>query len=58
MSVAEIDGKKIPLPFPLDSHLIYSGERIQQTLGVNYTPFIEGMRQIYDWYHRNINGND
>jgi 2'-hydroxyisoflavone reductase len=54
MRVAEIDEKRIPLPFPLDSHLIYSGELIQHTLGFKYTSFIEGMQKTYDWYHQNL----
>jgi nucleoside-diphosphate-sugar epimerase len=58
MSAAEIDKKKIPLPFPLDSHLIYSGELIQHTLDFKYTSFIEGMRKTYDWHHNNTNGTD
>jgi 2'-hydroxyisoflavone reductase len=58
MSIAEIDKKKIPLPFPLDSHLIYSGELLQHTLDFKYTLFIEGMQKTYDWYHNNINGSD
>lgn len=50
MAPAEIDKRRLPLPFPLDSHLIYAGEKILHTLGTGYTPFREGMAQTYEWY--------
>jgi nucleoside-diphosphate-sugar epimerase len=52
MSMAEIERNKIPLPFPLDSHLIYSGARIQRFLDFSYTPFLEGMKKTYEFYLR------
>ncbi|MBL0713684.1 MAG: NAD-dependent epimerase/dehydratase family protein [Desulfosarcina sp.] len=52
MSMASIDSRRIPLPFPLDSHLIYSGLLIQQTLDYRYTPFSEGMRRTWEWYRQ------
>ena len=54
LSVAEIDKKRIPLPFPLDSHLIYSGDLIEQVLGFTYTPLINGMQRTYDWYCKEL----
>jgi nucleoside-diphosphate-sugar epimerase len=50
MSVQEIDAKRIPLPFPLDGHLIYSGVLVCEVLGFRYTSFLEGMRKTYEWY--------
>ncbi len=50
MSIDEINEKRIPLPFPLDSHLAYSGTRIREVLGFEYTPFIDGMRRAYQYY--------
>jgi nucleoside-diphosphate-sugar epimerase len=50
MSIAEINEKRIPLPFPLDSHLIYSGAKIREVLGFEYTPFSNGMRRAYQYY--------
>jgi 2'-hydroxyisoflavone reductase len=50
MSAAEIEKRKVPLPFPLDSHLIYSGQRISRLLEFNYTPFWEGMKKTYEFY--------
>lgn len=49
-SIETIDQQRIPLPFPLDKHLIYSGDLIQDVLGFQYTPFTEGMRQTYKYY--------
>ena len=50
MSVDEINRMQIPLPFPLDGHLIYSGTSIQSVLDFEYTPFEDGMRKTYDYY--------
>ncbi len=50
--VEEIDAKRIPLPFPLDSHLIYSGDLVRQTLGFQYTSFTAGMQKTYGWYQQ------
>lgn len=50
MSVSEIDEKQIPLPFPLDSHLIYSGEKLRRLLGIEYTPIEVGMKATYGYY--------
>ncbi len=52
MPVSEIDAKRIPLPFPLDSHLIYSGDLVRQTLGCQYTSFTAGMQKTYGWYRQ------
>jgi nucleoside-diphosphate-sugar epimerase len=52
LPVPEIEAKRIPLPFPLDGHLIYSGELARQTLGFQYTSFTAGMQKTYDWYLR------
>ncbi|MBN1364558.1 MAG: NAD-dependent epimerase/dehydratase family protein [Syntrophaceae bacterium] len=50
MSVQKIDDLGIPLPFPLDEHLIYSGTLITKEIEFSYTPFIEGMKETYAWY--------
>lgn len=55
MPVRRIDEERIPLPFPIDKHLIYSGEAIRETLGFNYTPFVEGMRMTYEHCRRSHN---
>ncbi|MBL0700873.1 MAG: hypothetical protein JJV92_08330, partial [Desulfosarcina sp.] len=50
MSIELINKKGIPLPFPLDSHLVYSGRKIEKTLGFEYTPFVAGMKKTYEYY--------
>ncbi len=50
MSVDEINRKGIPLPFPLDEHLIYSGASLHDVLQYEYTPFLEGMRETYKYF--------
>jgi nucleoside-diphosphate-sugar epimerase len=50
IGIDEINEERIPLPFPLDEHLIYSGERLGDTLNFSYTPFLEGMRETYRYY--------
>jgi 2'-hydroxyisoflavone reductase len=52
LSIEAINQLRIPLPFPLDRHLIYSGRSIQETLDFKYTPFMRGMQQTYEWYMR------
>ncbi|MGV8073198.1 MAG: NAD-dependent epimerase/dehydratase family protein [Syntrophobacteraceae bacterium] len=50
MPPAEIDRLRIPLPFPLDHHLIYSSAKIRETLDIHFTTFAEGMRQTWRYY--------
>lgn len=50
LPVQTIERELIPLPFPLDKHLIYSGTLVQRVLGFEYTPFVEGMKRTYNWY--------
>jgi 2'-hydroxyisoflavone reductase len=48
----EIDEQKIPLPFPLEQHLIYSGDLIRCILGFDYAPFIDEMKRTWKWYQQ------
>jgi len=50
MRAAEIVDRGVPLPFPLDEHLVYAGALIAETLGFVYTPFLEGMKETYKYY--------
>ncbi len=50
MSVEKINKGRVPLPFPLDSHLIYSGTKIEDKLNFKYTPFLTGMKKTYEYY--------
>lgn len=49
-SVAEIDKKRIPLPFPIDEHLVSSGAKFQRLLDFDHTPFTTGMRETFNYY--------
>ena len=50
LSVPEIEEMQIPLPFPLDSHLVYSGTKLQRLLAFEYTSIEDGMKSTYDYY--------
>jgi len=56
MSVHQIDTLGIPLPFPLDEHLIYSGTLITKDMGFSYTPFLQEMSATYSWYKQKGSG--
>jgi hypothetical protein len=49
-SVDDINRERIPLPFPLDEHLIYSGSKLQRLFDFDYTPFAKGMREAFNYY--------
>jgi nucleoside-diphosphate-sugar epimerase len=51
-SIDEIYRYKIPLPFPLDQHELYSGALIAKTLNYKYTSFSEGMKETFDFYQK------
>ncbi len=55
MNAAMIDKKGIPLPFPLDHHLLYSGDKISRVLDFTYTPFTIGMKNTYEYYQLTLN---
>jgi len=52
MSIHTINKDNLQLPFPLDQHEIYSGSLITSTLSFKYTPFIEGMKETFDFYNK------
>lgn len=45
-----IDRRKIPLPFPLTEHLVYSGAKVARVFPIDYTPFKSGMREALKYY--------
>ena len=49
LTVEESFREGIPLPFPLtaEESELYDGEKITRTLGLNYTPFREGMEKTF-----------
>jgi nucleoside-diphosphate-sugar epimerase len=48
--VSEINREHIPLPFPMDEHLVYSGAKLRRLLDFDHTPFITGMREAFNYY--------
>ncbi|MBI5588841.1 MAG: NAD-dependent epimerase/dehydratase family protein [Deltaproteobacteria bacterium] len=50
LSSTEIIKQGIPLPFPLDNHLLYDGTQIQKLSDIPYTPFLQGMQKTYSHY--------
>ncbi len=54
LSIDEIEKQNIPLPFPLDGHEIFSGEKITRAIAFAYTPFSDGMRETFDFYKKYV----
>ena len=52
LPISKIDADRIPLPFPLAEHLVYSGEKIAKLLDFEYTSFLEGMTKTYNYFFR------
>ncbi len=50
LPVGEIVRRKIPLPFPLDGPLLYSGAKIDRLFGFEHTPFHVGLREALRYY--------
>lgn len=50
-TVDKINSERIPLPFPLNEHLVSSGSKLNQLLNFDYTPFKNGLRETHDYYH-------
>jgi len=47
VTVSQVINENIPLPFPLDSDDLCSGEKITQRFGFKYTPFPDGMDKTF-----------
>jgi len=52
MNFETINNKRIEIPFPPDLHLVYSGRKLQEILNFKFIPFIDGMKQTYNYYQR------
>ncbi|AKU14401.1 BssK [Azoarcus sp. CIB] len=50
LPVGEITRRNIPLPFPLDGPLLYSGAKIDRLFGFEHTPFHVGLREALKYY--------
>lgn len=48
--VRVLENQGVPLPFPLEEQLVYSGERLRTMLNYRYSPFAETMTKTYNWY--------
>lgn len=48
VTVQEVIAQNIPLPFPLDTDDLCSGEKFSDTFSFTYTPFPEGMQKAFD----------
>ena len=47
-----INASGIPLPFPLEEHLVYSGLLLKETLNYRYMSLLEGMTRTYNWFSK------
>ncbi len=47
VTVKQVIEQNIPLPFPLDEALIYSGKKSETVLEYKYTPFSVGMKKTF-----------
>lgn len=50
VTVREVYEQDIPVPFPLDQNELYAGNKAQELLGLEYTPFERGMKETFDVY--------
>lgn len=50
LPVEEISRCNIPLPFPIDEDLVYSGAKIDRLFGFEHTPFHVGLRETLKYY--------
>lgn len=50
VTVAQVYMQNIPLPFPLDTDELYVGDKTVAALGMEYTPFVDAMKETYDIY--------
>lgn len=47
VTVSQVMAENIPLPFPLDTNDLTSGEKIVRHFGFDYTPFTDGMAKTF-----------
>ncbi|KGP76377.1 hypothetical protein JT05_05065 [Desulfosporosinus sp. Tol-M] len=52
LSIDTINRDNIALPFPMDQHEIFSGSLIAGTLNFKFTPFMEGMKETFEFYKK------
>ncbi len=49
-TVQTIMQERIPLPFSMDHHEVYSGDKLQKAFGFKFTPMAQGMQKTYEFY--------
>ena len=52
VSIKEIIDQRIPLPFPLEEHLIYCGDKIKKVLDFRYMKLLKGIKMTYPYFLR------
>ncbi|CCK78672.1 MULTISPECIES: NAD-dependent epimerase/dehydratase family protein [Desulfobacula] len=50
MSVDKIVQGRIPLPFPIDQHQVYSGAKLNKAIGFEFISLFEGMKRTYEFH--------
>lgn len=51
-TIRVLNAARLPLPFPLEEHLVYSGARLREVLEHRYLSLAEGMARTYEWYRQ------
>ena len=51
-TVRVLNAARLPLPFPLEEHLVYSGARLTQVLRHRYLSLAEGLARTHEWYRQ------
>lgn len=54
--VRVIEASRIPLPFPLTEHLVYSGTRLRDALQHEFLSLAAGMARTYEWFRARAPG--
>jgi len=54
LDVETIERERIPLPFPLEQHELFSGEAICDALSLAYTPFYDGLKESFEFYKKYV----
>jgi nucleoside-diphosphate-sugar epimerase len=52
MGIDDIIREQVPMPFPPEDHLLYSGSKLQKVLNYVHTPFIFGIAKTWKDYQK------
>ena len=53
-SIETIDAQNIPLPFPIDQHELFSGQKATDAFDIQYTKISQGMQESFDFYKKYV----